>query len=177
MGIPCFYHCHFLPGKKHGAFTVSGKILHAPEQQILLQEIPFAGEQPVTLDSASLKKSGLFELRSMGKEEGLYRLQLEKGPAILVVNDTKGIRIKLDMDHFRNYEVEGSPATKALHQLMEDYHTQDSLLYQSFGLLDSLQKQKVSDSVLNIARTQRDEQVKKSMILSQALSKIHPVLL
>ncbi len=146
--------------KKHGPFVVSGKILNAPEQKIYLQEIPFAGEQPVVLDSATLKTSGTFELRSHAKEEGLYRLQLEKGPAILVVNDSKGIRLKIDMAHFRMYEVEGSPATASLHELMENYHAQDSLLYNVFGELDSLQKQKVSDSVLAVARLKRDDQVK-----------------
>jgi len=87
-------------------------------------------------------------------------LQLEKGPAILVVNDSKGIRLKIDMAHFRMYEVEGSPATASLHELMENYHAQDSLLYNVFGELDSLQKQKVSDSVLAVARLKRDDQVK-----------------
>lgn len=146
--------------KKHGPFVVSGKILNAGEQKIYLQEIPFAGEQPVVLDSATLKSQGTFELRSHGKEEGLYRLQLEKGPAILVVNDSKSIRLKIDMAHFRFYEVEGSPATASLHDLMEKYHAQDSLLYTVFGELDSLQKQKVSDSVLTVAMLKRDEQVK-----------------
>ena len=147
--------------KKHGPFVVSGRILNAPEQKIYLQEIPFAGEQPVVLDSATLKaNSSTFELRSHAKEEGLYRLQLEKGPAILVVNDSKGIRLKIDMEHFRLYEVESSPATASLHELMEKYHAQDSLLYNVFGELDSLQKQKVSDSVLTIARLKRDNQVK-----------------
>lgn len=145
--------------KKHGPFVVSGRILNAPEQKIFLQEIPFAGEQPVVLDSATLKKSGTFELRSHAKEEGLYRLQLEKGPAILVVNDSKGIRLKIDMAHFRMYEVEGSPATLALHELMENYHAHDSLLYTAFGLLDSLQKQKASDSALTVAGLKRDNQV------------------
>jgi peroxiredoxin len=145
--------------KKHGPFVVSGRILNVTEQKIYLQEIPFAGEQPVVLDSATLKNSGSFELRSHAKEEGLYRLQLEKGPAILVVNDSKSIRLKIDMAHFRLYEVEGSPATTALHELMENYHTQDSLLYNSFGLLDSLQKQKASDSALTVASLKRDIQV------------------
>jgi len=149
----------FLRRKKHGPFVVSGKILNAGEQKIYLQEIPFAGEQPVVLDSATLKSQGTFELRSHGKEEGLYRLQLEKGPAILVVNDSKSIRLKIDMAHFRFYEVEGSPATASLHDLMEKYHAQDSLLYNVFGELDSLQKQKASDSVLTIAMQKRDQQL------------------
>ncbi len=146
--------------KKYGAFVVSGKITNAPEQLISLQEIPFAGEQPITLDSASLKKSGIFELRTLGKEESLYRLQLEKGPAILVVNDSKSIRLKIDMLHFRQYEVEGSPATTALHELMEAYHTKDSVLYDTFTMIDSLQKQNASDSALTVLRLQRDERVK-----------------
>ncbi|HQR92284.1 MAG: hypothetical protein B7Y15_06985 [Bacteroidetes bacterium 24-39-8] len=145
--------------KKHGAFVVSGLVTNAPEQKILLQEIPFAGEQPITLDSATLKKNGTFELRAMGKEEGLYRLQLEKGPAILVVNDGKSIRLRIDMNHFRQYQVEGSEATLAIHNLMEDYQTKDSTLYQTFILLDSLQKQK-NDSAMTVALGQRDLQVK-----------------
>jgi len=145
--------------KKHGAFVVSGLVTNAPEQKILLQEIPFAGEQPITLDSAILKKNGTFELRAMGKEEGLYRLQLEKGPAILVVNDGKSIRLTIDMDHFRQYKVEGSDATLAIHNLMESYQTKDSALYQTFILLDSLQKQK-NDSAMTLALSQRDLQVK-----------------
>lgn len=145
--------------KKHGPFVVSGKILNAPEQKIYLQEIPFAGEQPVVLDSATLKTSGSFELRSHATEEGLYRLQLEKGPAILVVNDSKSIRLKIDMAHFRLYEVDGSPATSSLHELMENYHTHDSLLYNAFGVLDSLQKQKASDSALTVASLRRDNQI------------------
>ncbi len=145
--------------QKHGPFVVSGKISNAPEQKIYLQEIPFAGEQPVILDSATLKSTGTFELRSHAKEEGLYRLQLEKGPAILVVNDSKSIRLRIDMAHFRLYEVEGSVATSALHELMENYHHQDSILYSAFGLLDSLQKQNASDSAITVASLKRDNQV------------------
>jgi thiol-disulfide isomerase/thioredoxin len=146
--------------KKHGAFVVSGIVTNAPEQKIFLQEIPFAGEQPVTLDSATLKPSGTFELRTMGKEEGLYRLQLEKGPAILVVNDGKSIRFRIDMKHFRQYQVEGSEATASIHSLMEAYQAKDSTMYQTFYLLDSLQKQKTPDSLLTVIKSQRDEQLK-----------------
>ncbi len=158
--------------KKHGAFVVSGVITNAPEQKIYLQEIPFAGEQPVTLDSTTLKKSGSFELRTMGKEEGLYRLQLEKGPTILLVNDGKSIRFRIDMNHFRQYQVEGSEATTSIHTLMETYQAKDSALYQSFYLLDSLQKQKVSDSALTVVRLQKEEQLKNiNLFISDFINK------
>ncbi|MBY0482202.1 MAG: TlpA family protein disulfide reductase [Chitinophagaceae bacterium] len=64
------------------------------------------------------------------------------------------------MQHFRQYEVESSPATASLHELMEKYHAQDSALYQTFSELDSLQKQNASDSLLTVIRLKRDEQVK-----------------
>ena len=75
--------------KKYGAFTVSGKIDHAPGKHIFLQELPFNGQQPVVLDSGTLKTNGIFELRGMGKEEGLYRLVIENGPDVLMVNDSE----------------------------------------------------------------------------------------
>jgi peroxiredoxin len=43
---------------------------------------------------------------------------------------------------------------------MEAYHTKDSVLYDTFTMIDSLQKQNASDSVLTVLRLQRDERVK-----------------
>jgi hypothetical protein len=48
--------------KKYGGFTVSGKVSHAGSQKIYLQELPFAGSEPLILDSATLKENGKFEL-------------------------------------------------------------------------------------------------------------------
>ena len=147
--------------KKYGAFTVSGKIEHAPLQKIFLQEIPFGGEQPIVLDSGTLKANGIFELRGIGKEEGLYRLVIENGPDVLLVNDNKSIKLKLDINHFKAYTIEGSPASESLHKLFEEYRVKDSALYVTFMLLDTLQKQNGSDSVLKMVRGKRDSEVKK----------------
>jgi peroxiredoxin len=147
--------------KKYGAFTVSGKIAHAPNQKIVLQELPFGGEQPVILDSTTLTSNGSFELKGMGKEEGLYRLAIDNGPDVLIVNDTKDINIDMDVTNYRNYKVAGSPATESLHVLFEDYRKKDSALYVTFQQIDTLQKQNKSDSIITVARAQRDAQVKQ----------------
>ena len=147
--------------KKYGAFTVSGKIEHAPIQKIFLQEIPFGGEQPIVLDSGTLKANGIFELRGIGKEEGLYRLVIENGPDVLLVNDNKSIKIQLDINHFKAYTIEGSPASESLHKLFEEYRVKDSSLYLTFMQLDTLQKQNATDSVLKIVRSKRDKEVKE----------------
>lgn len=151
--------------KKYGAFVVSGKVLHSPGKKILLEEIPFGSNNPIVIDSATLKPDGSFELRGMGKEEGLYRVGVdngtESGAAVLVVNDNGSIKVNFDANNYRAYTTEGSPATESLHNLFEKYHVQDSSLYVSFVQLDSLQKQNAGDSVLSIARAKRDAQIKE----------------
>ncbi len=147
--------------KKIGAFTVSGKIEHAPSKKIFLQELPFGGEQPVVLDSGSLAANGTFTLRAMGKEEGLYRLVIENGPDVLLVNDTKSIKINLDINNYRAYTIEGSTASKSLHDLFEDYRKSDSALYVTFKKIDTLQAGGADDSTLTLLRNKRDAQIKQ----------------
>jgi peroxiredoxin len=145
--------------KKFGAFTVSGKVEHAGKQKMFLEEIPFSGEQPVIIDSLTLPANGSFTLRGMGKEEGLYRLVIENGPGVLLVNDSKSIKLRLDLNNFRAYTMEGSSASESLHTLFESYRAKDSSLYIIFRNIDSLQKQSGADSVLTILKSRRDQQV------------------
>lgn len=69
--------------------------------KIFLQELPYGGEQPVILDSTTLQDNGNFELRAVGTEETLYRLVIENGPDVLLVNDGKSIRLNLDVNNFQ----------------------------------------------------------------------------
>lgn len=145
--------------KRFGAFTVSGRITNAPSKKIFLQELPYGGDQPEILDSATLQSNGNFELRAMGKEEGLYRLVIENGPDVLLVNDGKDIKVVLDVNQFKDYKLEGSPASESLHVLFEDYRKYDSSLYATFQLIDTLQKQNASDSIITIAKNDRDKKL------------------
>jgi len=147
--------------KKFGAFTVSGKIEHAPNKKIFLQELPFGGEQPIVLDSGTLASNGTFILRAMGKEEGLYRLVIENGPDVLLVNDGKSIKVTLDVNNYRAYTVDGSAASQSLHDLFEDYRKKDSSLYVTFMKIDTLQKTGADDSTLTLIRNKRDAQIKQ----------------
>ena len=146
--------------KKYGAFTVSGKISNAPAKKVFLQELPFGGQQPIILDSTSLASNGNFILRAMGKEEGLYRLVVEGGPDVLLVNDNKSIQLALDVNQYKAYTIEGSPASESLHVLFESYRKQDSALYATFMQIDSLQKINASDSLVVSVRNTRDAKIK-----------------
>lgn len=147
--------------KRFGAFIVAGKIEHSPSDKVFLEELPFGGDQPVVLDSATLKANGNFELRALGKEEGLYILSIQNGPEILLANDAKSIKIRLDVNNFKAYTVEGSPATESLHQFLDSYSNQFEKLASSVMQLDSLQKAKVPDSLMTVVSLQKDLAFKK----------------
>lgn len=146
--------------KEHGAFTVSGKIDHSPSNKIYLQEVSFEKERPVIVDSATLK-NGSFELRAMAKEEGLYAVTIDRGPAIFIVNDGKSIRLKMDVDNYKAYTVEGSDASAAMHTLFDTYGKQVELVNAKFREADSLKSVKATDSVMTVARLQREAELKK----------------
>jgi len=144
--------------KKYGGFTVSGKVSNGGSQQIYLQELPFAGSEPLILDSATLKENGKFELRATALEEGLYRLSLERGPEVLLVNDKKSIRINIDVNQPRNYEIEESEASKSLQTLFSKYSVADSILLLTINKLDNAQKSG-SDSLLQGLKNMRDKEL------------------
>jgi hypothetical protein len=121
--------------KKYGGFTVSGKVSNGGSQKIYLQELPFAGSEPLILDSATLKENGKFELRATALEEGLYRLTLERGPEVLLINDEKSIRVNIDVNKPRSYEIESSDASKSLQNLFAKYSAADSSIMVVFNPL------------------------------------------
>ena len=142
--------------KKYGGFTVSGKVSNAGSQKIYLQELPFAGSEPLILDSATLQANGKFELRATALEEGLYRLSLERGPEVLLVNDEKSIRVNIDVNKPRLYEIEDSEASKSLQTLFGKYSAADSSLMVDFNALETAQQQSGNDSLVQVLTKNRD---------------------
>jgi hypothetical protein len=142
--------------KKYGDFTVSGKVSNGGSQKIYLQELPFAGSEPLILDSATLQANGKFELSATALEEGLYRLSLERGPEVLLINDEKNININIDVNKPRNYDIESSDASKSLQTLFATYSTADSSLMVVFNALESAQQQPGNDSLVQVLTKNRD---------------------
>lgn len=145
--------------KKYGVFTVSGKFKNAGNLTIYLQELPFAGRQPIMIDSTTLDNQGNFTLRGVGKEESLYRITTEMGMDVIVINDQKNIKLLVDLKDYTHYQVDGSPASSALHNLFENYRQQDSALSVCFMKLDSLQQKNTPDSVTLPCKQERDRRI------------------
>ena len=147
--------------KKYGGFTVTGTIKNAVSPKVFLQELPFGGNEPIIIDSGMIEKNGSFTLKGVAKEEGLFRLVLDQGPDVLVINDNDYIEVAMDVKQYNKYTIKGSAASESLHGLFENYNQQDSVLYAIFNKIDTLQKQKASDSIVNLAIGERDVQLKK----------------
>ncbi|MCY7420283.1 MAG: AhpC/TSA family protein [Chitinophagaceae bacterium] len=145
--------------KKNGAFVVTGTILNAPGKKVLLMEVPYSSPEPLILDSTRLGKDGSFTLRANAHEQGIYRLVLDKGPDVILINDSKTIRVNMDVNDYANYEVKESAASKSLHDLFSIYKKDDSILLSTFKELDTLQKQGTNDSLLAIVKNKRDREL------------------
>lgn len=147
--------------KRFGAFIIAGKIEHSPNDKVFLEELPFGGEQPVVLDSTTLKANGNFELRALGKEEGLYLISIQNGPEVLLVNDSKSIKVRLDVSNYKSYTTEGSPASASLHQFLEEYGNQYAKVANTVMQFDSLQRAKASDSSMTVITLEKDLELKR----------------
>lgn len=104
-------------GNKQNKFTVKGRIEHAPEQSVFLEEL-----NPVTdviiLDSGKVDADGSFELEGTAMEPGLYRVRFEQEQSILLSIDKGTVAISGDWNNLQAYTLQGSAPSEALRQFM-----------------------------------------------------------
>jgi peroxiredoxin len=77
--------------EKKGQFTVNGELKNSQDQKVFLEQISFNSQPPQVLDTAEIKK-GIFELKAIAPEEGLYRLRFEKNAGYIFINDRSDIK-------------------------------------------------------------------------------------
>lgn len=147
--------------KKNGPFVVSGQILNGAEGKIVLQELPYNGENPVVVDSSTLKSKGTFELRALGKEENLYRILLQDGTAVYFVNDNNRIRIKMNATDFRNPEFENSEASASLYDFIRKYLVRDSSIRVLYNTIQEKYNTNPGDSSIKQMDAQGQQQIKE----------------
>ena len=136
-------------------YSVTGKIQHATNSTLLLQEVPYGGKPIVTLDSITLDKDGNYAFRFIAKQEGIYRLATEKDFEIIFVNDEENIQINADAENYQSYNIKGSKNSSALLNFLTQYRKKDSSLFSTLFNLDALQKQKAKDSSIFWLQKQR----------------------
>lgn len=151
--------------EKQSAFEVTGVILNAPGKKVLLMETPYTNAQPVILDSTFLKDNGAFTLKGRATEESIYRLIIENGPELVLINDNNKIKVHLDVNDYRSYKVEGSPASESLHKLFEEYREKDAAILTTFKTVDSVRSLQGQDSLVAVLQSKNDQQIEALNIM------------
>jgi len=135
-------------------FTVSGKITHAPSQNIFLEQIVYDNAAPKVIDSGKLSQDGNYKLKGVSKEQNLYLLTIDHKPVSILINDNDDIRLSADLNtSFSSPYISNSDATKSLYAFLKRFRSSDSMLAATYNTMDTLAKQNPNDSSLIILQS------------------------
>lgn len=109
--------------KNEGRFKVNGKVTHAEDQTIYLEELQVASTRLV--DSVKIDKNGEFEFTGKTGKPSFYLLKLTQNKFItLLIDSMEQVSIEADAANFaRNYTVEGSVGSAQVKALNDQWHT------------------------------------------------------
>jgi peroxiredoxin/5-hydroxyisourate hydrolase-like protein (transthyretin family) len=143
-------------------FTNGDKLEPMENRRIQIEEIPFGSDAaPVILDSTTVKgREGTVSLQAKAKDEGVYEISVENGPVFLVVNDATTITVDLDMARKeQHYKVEGSPASKQIQDLIQEYSNRSLEINEVFAQLDSLKQFPGTDTMQLFLTEKKNKQI------------------
>ena len=131
-----------------GKFTVTGEIKNAADQKIFLEEIHFSQDPPTVLDTSLLEK-GKAAIKSLGSEQALYRIRLEKGAGFIFINDKEEISFTADAaDDSYKSQTFNTPANASLKNLIAKLDSLQGVLHAADNGITALKGVKASDSAI-----------------------------
>lgn len=134
-----------------GKFTVTGEIKNATDQKIFLEEMHFSNDAPVVIDTSVIEK-GKVNIKSIGAEEGLYRIRLQNGPGYIFINDKDAITFTADAanDSYKS-QTFNSPANISLKNFISNLDSMQGAMHAADNGINSLRQSKAKDSVIKSA--------------------------
>jgi Domain of unknown function (DUF4369) len=148
---------------KRKLFEVSGKITNSTAKKVYLQYLVWGAENPIVVDSISLQKDGNFMLSTAyGNEESMYELAFDTTASILLINDNPKVFVNIDKNNFKNYVVNGSKASAALHNFLNNYSNTYPQLLATSQRLDTITLEKgITDSIKTVVKLEKEQQLQK----------------
>jgi hypothetical protein len=148
---------------KRKLFEVSGKITNSTAKKVYLQYLVWGAEKPIVVDSISLQKDGSFMLSTAyGNEESMYELVFDSTASVLLINDNPKVLVNIDKNNFKNYVVNGSKASAALHDFLNNYSNAYPQLLATSQRLDTIALEKgVTDSIKTVVKLEKEQQLQK----------------
>ncbi|MFC4263234.1 redoxin domain-containing protein [Ferruginibacter yonginensis] len=131
-------------------FTLNGTLKNAENQKVYIDQLYFSDKNPEVLDTADVV-NGKFSFTVKGSEEGLYRLRLEKQDAgYIFINDATTIDFTADV---KDMSLQGpqfnTKANKLFQNFLINIDQKQRNLNTLGAAIDTLQKQKNTDSLVN----------------------------
>ena len=164
---------------KHAYFELKGKIVHAKGNKLSLKQLEIGNQNPVLIDTGIIGKDGSFDLKTfMPFDQALFVLSIENGPDVYVINDVPNIDLNIDVDHYKQYTVEGSPSSIQLHTFLDSYSNNYKTVVDKVAVYDSIQKTEAADSVVLIYKQDKDAALKtiNNLIATNVQQAINPAL-
>ncbi|WP_158867722.1 TlpA disulfide reductase family protein [Maribellus comscasis] len=140
--------------KKSNEFVVSGKITHAEDRTIYLEELLVSGTKPV--DSMKIGSNGEFKFKGETSLPTYYLLKFDVGKHItLLIDSAEQINVEADFANFSyEYNVEGSSGSK----LVKDLATHLNRTIEKLDSLRSLNDMYVGNPDYENLKAQWDEE-------------------
>ncbi len=134
--------------KSTGKFTLNGEIKNAADQKIFLEELHFNQTPPAVIDTSLLDK-GKVTIKSMGSEEGLFRLRMENGPGYIFINDKDEISFTADAtDEGYKSQTFNSPANASLKKFISKLDSMQGPIQAAGNGTKALRGAQASDSAI-----------------------------
>ena len=134
--------------KSTGKFTLNGEIKNAVDQKIFLEELHFNQTPPAVIDTSLLEK-GKVTIKSMGSEEGLFRLRMENGPGYIFINDKDDISFTVDAtDEGYKSQTFNSPANASLKKFISTLDSMQGPLQAAGNGIKALRGAQANDSAI-----------------------------
>lgn len=133
--------------KKSDSFTISGNIKNAISDTLYLEKLSYETSGSKVIDSVKIGKDGNYKLSGVDSQQNLYMLSFKQNPAVILINDSKDIKINFDLNGFHYPDIFGSDATKQLYSFVRDFWQKDSMLSLSYYQLDTLSKEGEGDTL------------------------------
>ena len=164
---------------KHTYFEIKGKIVHAKGNKLSLKQLEIGNQNPVLIDTGLISKDGSFYLKTfMPFDQALFVLSIDNGPEVYLINDVPNIDLNIDVDHYKQYTVEGSPSSIQLHTFLDSYSNSYKTVVDKVAVYDSIQKTGAADSVVLIYKQDKDAALKtiNDLITTNVQQAINPAL-
>ncbi len=164
-------------GSSHDGYVINGTIQNAGQNQVKLQYVKL--NNATTIDTATIKKDGSFQMKGYLDNQGIYMLRTGKRKRwLFYMNEKDKITLKANAQNPADYEVAGSKDAETFADFMQSMSQKQRAIQQKKRAFAKARKQKKSPRELKRMRQEYAKAVKgvQNHVKSFADSTSNPIM-